>query len=105
MKSSLSRVRNASHLLPTGGELVRDLADEIELLRKELERRDKVVDGLVELIISKDGAKECLRSSGTSLPRCTSRLCAVKVIREANQKIHNDLWLSPESTESEPEHV
>lgn len=45
MSERLKKIRDASHLLPDpGGEVVRDLITEIEILREELHQRDKYVD-------------------------------------------------------------
>ncbi len=76
------------------------LQDQLTLLRRELQRRDEIVEGLIELIVSKDGDKECPRLSDTGEQTCQSRLCAVRVILEANQKIHSALRPGEEVTDS-----
>lgn len=84
----LSTVRNASHLLPTGGSLVRNLADEIELLRKELEQRDKVIDDRVKQLSEDfEGYHEI-----NDRRWCMAQLVEAKASGMMNQKIHNDLW-------------
>lgn len=98
----LDQIRENSHLLPfSDGMVVRDLADEIELLCDELRRRDKVVDELVETLQMK--VEECRKigapyDSGFHAPQ---EIILLKHIRMKNMEIHDDLRLSPESTESE----
>ncbi len=82
-------------------EVVQVLQGELSLLRRELQRRDEIVSGLMELIILKDGDKECLPPSQAGQQRCQSRLCAVRVIYEANQKIHKALHPDEGVTNSE----
>ncbi len=100
MKSSLSTIRNASHLLPTGGELVRDLADEIELLQKELERRDKVVDGLVETLQMKVEACRKMGAPYDSGFCAPLEIIVLKNIQNEFQQIHDELRTESEAIDA-----
>lgn len=95
MKTSLSTVRNASHLLPTGGELVRDLADEIELLRDELERRDEVLESrrltLVDLTHKASIRKNILEHSEWCMR--WNQQNSLAAVKNEFQRIHDDLRL------------
>lgn len=88
MKSSLSTVRNASHLLPTGGELVRDLADEIELLRRELLWRDESIKAQIDVTTGR--ISRCVPGS-IQQTVLKGELGRLEIVHDNNKRIHNEV--------------
>lgn len=88
MYENLDTVRNASHLLPTGGSLVRGLADEIELLRKELQQRDEFVAQQIDMIL--DAIRQCIYGSDRWVALINEHMQLVAVLNE-NGRIHKNL--------------
>ncbi len=92
MFENLGTVRNASHLLPTGGSLVRDLAYEIELLRRELEQRDEFVDQQLDRL---DNVLQRYRCRSDSIGDWRSAKNQLVTVRDENRRIHKDLRKAP----------
>lgn len=93
----LDQIRENSRLLSfSDGTVVRELVDEIESLRKELDQRDKALDNVMAIAASEiEEGRRVDHPLDKGVEKCQAALEGMEIILDLNNKIHAAIRKAP----------